>query len=166
MNLKTAAAALVALISMAAPVAAQGIDVWWYGDEAPGTIVIETSERRLTLVTAEGEGIQWPIAVGREGAQWFGETQVVRKAKNPTWYPTPNMRAKDPTLPVSVGPGPANPLGIRAIYLAEGLLRIHGTNAPRSIGKAASSGCFRMLNTDISELYELADVGSRVLVLD
>lgn len=137
----------------------------WAG-EAPGTVVIETRGRRLHFVADGGEVLTWPIAVGREGAQWKGDTKVTHKRKNPEWRPTPNMRRRDPSLPAVVAPGPRNPMGIRAIYLAEGYLRIHGTNAPGSIGTAASSGCFRMHNEDVAHLFELVQPGALVRVLD
>jgi len=136
-----------------------------FAKEAPGTIVIETGERLLHYVEEGGVLRTYRIAVGREGAQWTGTTHVTGKRKNPEWRPTPNMRRKNPKLPAVVKPGPSNPLGIRAIYLAEGYLRIHGTNDPSSIGKAVSSGCFRMRNEDVAELFELVRSGARVKVL-
>lgn len=136
-----------------------------YAGEEPGTIVIETGKRMLHLVQEGGRTISYPVAVGREGAQWTGVTNVVGKRKNPEWRPTPNMRRRDPSLPAVVAPGPSNPMGTRAIYLAEGYLRIHGTNNPHSIGSAASSGCFRMHNEDVSDLYERVSTGARVIVL-
>jgi lipoprotein-anchoring transpeptidase ErfK/SrfK len=137
----------------------------WDGDEAPGTIVIITSDHTLHYIDDYGTRISYPIAVGKEGAKWTGVTTVTHKRKNPDWRPTPNMRAKDPTLPAVVKAGPHNPLGTRAIYLAEGYLRIHGTNSPRSIGKDASSGCYRMYNDDVEELFELVSPGAEVIVL-
>jgi lipoprotein-anchoring transpeptidase ErfK/SrfK len=138
--------------------------VWWDGSEDPGSIVVSTQDRRLYFVLGAGEAIEYDIAVGREGMQWFGTTTVVNKAKNPTWRPTARMRKENPKLPAVVGPGRSNPMGTRAIYLAEGLLRIHGTNAPKSIGKAASSGCYRMRNADVEHLYELVGRGATVYV--
>lgn len=137
----------------------------WYGDEELGTIVIITGDRTLHLVGENGMRTSYPIAVGREGMQWFGETYVTHKRKNPEWRPTPNMRKKDPSLPEVVKPGPKNPLGDRAIYLAEGYLRIHGTNNPKSIGSDASSGCFRLYTDDIHELYEAVEPGAKVIVV-
>lgn len=136
-----------------------------FAAEEPGTIVIETAERLLHFVEGEGRVRTYRIAVGREGAQWTGTTRVTGKRKNPEWRPTPNMRKRNPGLPAVVPPGPSNPLGIRAIYLAEGYLRIHGTNDPSSIGKAVSSGCFRMRNEDVAELYELVRPWATVKVL-
>lgn len=134
--------------------------------QPPGTIVIETAAKVLHFVEGDGSVVSWPIAVGREGAQWKGTTHVTGKRKNPEWRLTPNMRKRDPSLPEVVAPGPSNPLGARAIYLAEGYLRIHGTNAPSSIGTAASSGCFRMHNEHVSDLYERVRAGAKVVVLE
>jgi lipoprotein-anchoring transpeptidase ErfK/SrfK len=137
----------------------------WNGDEAPGTIIIITSDHTLHYIDDYGSRISYPIAVGKEGAQWTGVTRVTHKRQHPEWRPTPNMRAKDPSLPVVVKPGPKNPMGTRAIYLAEGYLRIHGTNSPKSIGKDASSGCYRMYNDDVEELFEMVSPGAEVIVL-
>lgn len=131
---------------------------------ARGTIVIATREHELIYTTANGEQFVYPIAVGREGKQWYGTTRVVSKRAHPEWRPTASMRQKNPRLPAVVKPGPANPLGTRAIYLADGLLRIHGTNDPASIGTNASSGCFRMFREDVEELYEMVQPGTRVIV--
>ncbi|QIO48300.1 L,D-transpeptidase (plasmid) [Rhizobium leguminosarum bv. trifolii] len=129
-----------------------------------GTIVIATSEHTLIYTTPWGEQFAYPIAVGREGKQWYGKTRVVSKRLHPEWRPTASMRQKNPRLPAVVKPGPANPLGTRAIYLADGLLRIHGTNDPSSIGTNASSGCFRMYRQDVEELYEMVQPGTQVVV--
>ncbi|MEH6717970.1 MAG: L,D-transpeptidase [Aurantimonas endophytica] len=131
----------------------------------PGTIVIRTSERKLYLVTGHGRALAYDIAVGKPSEQWFGKSWVSKKRPNPTWTPTPSMRQKNPRLPQSVGPGPKNPLGERAINLGWGAYRIHGTNNPRSIGSAASAGCFRMRNEDVRDLYERVNVGAQVVVL-
>ncbi|MDO3435782.1 L,D-transpeptidase [Rhizobium sp. CBN3] len=129
-----------------------------------GTIVIATREHTLIYTTSAGEQFAYPIAVGREGKQWYGTTRVVSKRLHPEWRPTASMRQKNPRLPEVVKPGPANPLGTRAIYLADGLLRIHGTNDPSSIGTNASSGCFRMYREDVEELYDMVQPGTRVIV--
>lgn len=136
-----------------------------YPQYQPGTIVIRTGERVLHFIEDQTTMRTYPIAVGREGAQWVGTTKITHKRKNPEWRPTPNMRKRNPKLPEVVRAGPSNPLGIRAIYLAEGYLRIHGTNEPKSIGKAASSGCYRMHNEHVSELFELVQGGAKVVVL-
>ncbi|AVA24866.1 L,D-transpeptidase domain-containing protein (plasmid) [Rhizobium sp. NXC24] len=116
------------------------------------------------VVEDESLRVGYPIAVGREGKQWYGSTRVVSKRMHPEWRPTASMRQKNPRLPAVVKAGPANPLGTRAIYLADGLLGIHGTNDPSSIGTNASSGCFRMYREDVEELYDLVQPGTRVIV--
>ena len=130
-----------------------------------GTIVISTSQRRLYYTLGNGQAIEYKIAVGKPHEQWFGETFVSRKAKWPRWTPTRNMRRKNPRLPKFVKGGPRNPLGARALYLGWSALRIHGTNNPGSIGRAASSGCYRMHNADVKHLYERVHVGAPVVVL-
>jgi len=143
---------------------ADGRIVQWDRNLPPGTIVISTSTRKLNLVLGDSSAIQYPIAVGRAGAQWTGTTWITHKRWRPEWRPTPRMRRENPSLPAVVKPGRGNPLGVAALYLAEGLLRIHGTNDPKSIGNAASSGCFRMYNEDVSELYDLVQPGAVVIV--
>lgn len=143
-------------------------DVRWSGPEEMGSVVVSVKDRHLYSIQGNGKAIRFGIAVGREGVGWTGTTVVGRKAKWPTWTPTANMRARNPKLPVQVKGGPENPLGARALYLyrdgRDTLFRIHGTNEPWSIGKAASSGCFRMLNEDVFELYGSVPVGARVYV--
>lgn len=138
------------------------------GPEPAGTLVVSRSERFLYYVEGGGRALRFGISVGRQGMEWQGEAVVGRKAKWPTWTPTANMRARDPSLPVSVPGGPANPLGARALYLfrngVDTLYRIHGTNQPSSIGKAASSGCIRMLDEHIFELYASVPMGTKVVV--
>jgi lipoprotein-anchoring transpeptidase ErfK/SrfK len=138
------------------------------GPEPPGSLVVVRNDRFLYFVETGGRAIRFGISVGRQGMDWQGEAVVGRKAKWPTWTPTENMRARDPSLPVSVPGGPANPLGARALYLfrdgRDTLYRIHGTNQPSSIGKAASSGCVRMLDEHIFELYASVPIGTRVVV--
>ena len=132
---------------------------------SPGSIIIDTSERRLYYVLGHGMALRYSVAVGKEGMQWSGETFVQSKRTNPGWSPTPRMRRENPYLPAYVPPGPSNPLGVRAIYLGWSEYRIHGTNMPGSIGRAASSGCIRMLNTDVMDLYERVHIGAPVIVL-
>ena len=143
-------------------------DVRYAGGESPGTLVVDARQRFLYFVTSPGRAIRFGISVGREGAAWKGQAVVGRKAKWPTWTPTANMRRRNPKLPRQVKGGPENPLGARALYLYQNgidtLYRIHGTNEPWSIGKAASSGCIRMLNEDVFELYGSVPVGARVVV--
>ena len=138
------------------------------GPEPAGTLVVARSERFLYFVEGGGRALRFGISVGRQGMEWQGEAVVGRKAKWPTWTPTANMRARDPSLPVSVPGGPANPLGARALYLfrngVDTLYRIHGTNQPSSIGKAASSGCIRMLDEHVFELYASVPIGTKVVV--
>jgi len=130
-----------------------------------GTIIINTSERRLYYVLGQGMALRYAVAVGKEGMQWSGETFVQSKRRNPSWTPTPRMRREDPWLPAYVPAGPKNPLGVRAIYLGWSEYRIHGTNMPGSIGRAASSGCIRMLNSDVMDLFERVHIGAPVYVM-
>lgn len=128
-----------------------------------GSIVVDTSERRLFYALGNGRAIEYPVAVGKPKFQWFGTTFIQKKRKNPGWSPTPRMRRLG--YPRYVPPGPRNPLGIRAIYLGWSEYRIHGTNAPHSIGRAASSGCIRMHNKDVADLYERVHIGAPVYVV-
>jgi len=135
------------------------------GDEhGYGTIVIKTSERRLYYSLGNGKAIRYSVAVGSPRNQWFGTTWVSEKKVNPGWTPTPSMRRRNPRLPRYVAPGPKNPLGIRALYLGWTAYRIHGTNAPGSIGHAVSNGCIRMLNEDVVDLFERVHIGAPVVV--
>jgi lipoprotein-anchoring transpeptidase ErfK/SrfK len=163
---RTLLGAAVSFAGFSGSALAAGHPVTWKGEQEPGTIIILTEQRRLYLVTAPGEARSYPIAVGKEGAQWIGTTRVVRKAKDPDWRPTASMRAKNPKLPEFVKGGPGNPLGARALYLDEGYLRIHGNNDESSIGFAKSSGCYRMYNEDVIELYDLVQTGSTVIVAE
>lgn len=165
-NRRTLLGAALSLSGLAGTARAAGHPVTWIGDQEPGTIIILTEQRRLYLITEPGEARSYPVAVGKEGAQWTGMTRIVRKAKDPDWRPTPAMRARNPKLPEFVEGGPGNPLGARALYLDEGYLRIHGNNQESSIGRAASSGCYRMYNEDVMELYEMAQIGARVVVAE
>ena len=143
-------------------------DVRYTGSEPVGSLVIDKANRFLFHVTGPGRAVRYGVAVGREGAQWQGQAVVGRKARWPSWTPTANMRRRNPSLPVTMAGGPQNPLGARALYLYQNgrdtLYRIHGTNEPWSIGKAASSGCIRMLNEDVFELFGAVPVGARVFV--
>ncbi|MBA1158879.1 L,D-transpeptidase [Microvirga mediterraneensis] len=131
-----------------------------------GTILVDTRGRRLLRVLSPTRAVQYPIGVGRQGFTWTGELPVSRKASWPDWRPPKEMRQRDPRLPAFMQGGPKNPLGARAIYLGETLYRIHGTNEPGSIGRAVSSGCFRMFNEDIIDLARRTPVGTRVVVFD
>ena len=134
-----------------------------------GTIVIVTSDRYLYLVTGPGRALRYGVGVGREGFEWQGAMKVTKKAEWPDWKPPKDMiareRQKGKVLPPVVKGGPGNPLGARALYLGWSEYRIHGTNAPKSIGHAASSGCIRMLNEHIIDLYDRVPIGTRVVVL-
>jgi lipoprotein-anchoring transpeptidase ErfK/SrfK len=140
--------------------------------EAPGTIIIVTREHRLYLVLPRGQAIRYAVGVGRDGFAWSGTARIGRRAEWPTWYPPKEMVERAATerrfLPYSLEGGKLNPLGARALYLYEGgrdtLYRIHGTNEPRSIGRSVSSGCIRMMNDDIIDLYERVSLGAKVIV--
>ncbi|MCC5977349.1 MAG: L,D-transpeptidase [Salinarimonas sp.] len=138
------------------------------GREAPGTIVVDIDNRFLYLVEDGGKAMRYGIGVGRNGFAWRGDARVARTGVWPNWSPTDNMRRIDPTLPTFMEGGLENPLGARALYLYQGnrdtLFRIHGTNEPWSIGEAVSSGCVRLLNEDIVDLYNRVRPGARVTV--
>jgi lipoprotein-anchoring transpeptidase ErfK/SrfK len=133
--------------------------------EAPGTIVVDTSNTNLYLVLAGGKAIRYSIGVGRDGFTWSGVRTVERKAEWPDWIPPEDMLRRQPYLPRFMAGGPSNPLGARALYLGGTVYRIHGTNDPSTIGKRVSSGCFRMLNNDVVDLYARVNVGAKVVVL-
>jgi lipoprotein-anchoring transpeptidase ErfK/SrfK len=158
--------ALAIVLGFAGPAKAATRDIVETGDEyGYGTIVIKTSEKRLYYSLGNGKAIRYSVAVGSPRNQWFGTTWVSEKKENPTWTPTPSMRARNPRLPNYMAPGPRNPLGVRALYLGWTAYRIHGTNAPASIGNAVSNGCIRMLNEDVVDLFERVHIGAPVMVL-
>jgi lipoprotein-anchoring transpeptidase ErfK/SrfK len=130
----------------------------------PGTIVIETSERRLYLVLDDGKAIKYGVGVGRDGFRWSGQHSITRKAEWPGWTPPAAMRKRVPDLPAYMPGGPDNPLGARALYIGSTLYRIHGTSEPWTIGQAVSSGCIRMVNDDVIDLYDRVRVGATVVV--
>ncbi len=134
-------------------------------NEAPGTIVVDTPNTFLYFVLPGGKAVRYGIGVGREGFTWSGIKHVERKAEWPDWTPPPEMIARQPYLPRFVAGGPTNPLGARAMYLSGSVYRIHGTNAPETIGGRVSSGCIRMVNDDVIDLYNRVRVGSKVVVL-
>jgi len=146
--------------------AAEARQVVSFPHAEPGTIVIRNSERALYLGVGNGQAIRYAIAVGRAGKQWTGHTHVANMVVNPMWQPPAIVRRDMPHLPVVVPPGPANPLGTRAIVLAREEIAIHGTNQPRSIGRAASYGCIRMHNRDVEDLFSRIRLGTRVMVID
>jgi lipoprotein-anchoring transpeptidase ErfK/SrfK len=134
-------------------------------NEAPGTIIVDTPNTHLYFVLAGGKAVRYGIGVGREGFTWSGVKTVERKAEWPDWTPPPEMIARQPYLPRFVAGGPTNPLGARAMYLSGSVYRIHGTNAPSTIGGRVSSGCIRMVNEDVIDLYSRVQVGTKVVVL-
>ena len=131
---------------------------------APGTIVISTSQRRLYLVTGNGQALAYGIGVGRDGFRWGGTHRITAKKEWPSWTPPSQMLARRPDLPRHMVGGVDNPLGARAMYLGSTLYRIHGSNEPETIGQAVSSGCFRMTNEDVTDLYGRVSVGTTVIV--
>ncbi|HEY8336136.1 MAG TPA: L,D-transpeptidase [Tardiphaga sp.] len=132
--------------------------------EAPGTIIIQTAERHLYVVQPGGRAIRYGIGVGRDGFTWQGLLKISRKAEWPDWTPPPEMIERQPYLPRFMAGGPGNPLGARALYLGATVYRIHGTNRPDTIGTAVSSGCFRLVNSDVADLYDRIPVGTKVIV--
>lgn len=133
---------------------------------AKGTIVVKTAERRLYLMLGDGKALRYGIGVGRPGFAWSGAHSVTRKAEWPGWTPPPEMRRRQPHLPAYMAGGPENPLGARAMYIGSTYYRIHGSNEPWTIGQAVSSGCFRMTNDDVTDLYERVRVGAQVVVIN
>jgi lipoprotein-anchoring transpeptidase ErfK/SrfK len=133
--------------------------------EAPGTIIIDTPNKFLYLVQEDGTAIRYGIGVGRPGFEWAGMKTVTSKREWPDWRPPAEMLKRQPHLPRYMAGGPANPLGARALYLGSSLYRIHGTNEPWTIGQAVSSGCIRMMNEDVVDLYNRTNVGTKVLVI-
>ncbi|HTB04661.1 MAG TPA: L,D-transpeptidase [Bradyrhizobium sp.] len=133
--------------------------------EAPGTIIIDTPNTYLYLVLGGGQAMRYGIGVGRDGFTWSGVQSITKKAEWPDWTPPPEMIARQPYLPRQMAGGPGNPLGARAMYLGGTVYRIHGTNAPGTIGTHVSSGCIRLTNDDVSDLYSRVNVGTRVIVL-
>jgi lipoprotein-anchoring transpeptidase ErfK/SrfK len=138
--------------------------VFYRTTEAPGTIIVQTSERHLYLVQGNGRALRYGIGVGRDGFQWQGLLKISRKAEWPDWTPPPEMIERQPYLPRFMAGGPGNPLGARALYLGATVYRIHGTNRPDTIGTAVSSGCFRLVNSDVADLYDRVPVGTKVIV--
>jgi len=135
------------------------------GPYAPGTVIVNTTERRLYYVLGGNKAIRYGIGVGRQGFEWNGSQTISRKQEWPDWHPPAEMIQRRPDLPRYMAGGPENPLGARAMYLGSSLYRIHGSNEPDTIGQAVSSGCIRMLNEDVVDLYERVKVGTMVVVL-
>jgi lipoprotein-anchoring transpeptidase ErfK/SrfK len=138
--------------------------VFYRSQQPIGTIIIDTSERHLYLIESETRALRYGIGVGRDGFTWQGLLSVARKAEWPDWHPPPEMIERQPYLPRFMAGGPGNPLGARAMYLGNTVYRIHGTNAPETIGQAVSSGCFRLVNEDVIDLYDRVPVGTKVIV--
>jgi lipoprotein-anchoring transpeptidase ErfK/SrfK len=138
--------------------------VGFQSNYAPGTIVVNTAERRLYLVQPGGTALRYGIGVGRDGFRWGGVHKVTAKKEWPSWTPPAQMLARRPDLPRHMPGGIDNPLGARAMYLGSTLYRIHGSNEPETIGQAVSSGCFRMTNEDVTDLYDRVQVGATVIV--
>jgi lipoprotein-anchoring transpeptidase ErfK/SrfK len=130
----------------------------------PGTVYIDTTERRLYLVLPQGQALRYGIGVGRDGFRWSGVHRISAKREWPSWTPPSQMLARRPDLPRHMTGGIDNPLGARAMYLGSTLYRIHGSNEPETIGQAVSSGCFRMTNEDVTDLYNRVSVGTTVIV--
>jgi lipoprotein-anchoring transpeptidase ErfK/SrfK len=133
--------------------------------EAPGTIIIDTPHTYLYYVLGNGRAVRYGIGVGREGFTWSGVKSVTRKAEWPDWYPPAEMIARQPYLPRMTSGGPGNPLGARAMYIGGTMYRIHGTNDPSTIGRQVSSGCIRLTNDDVIDLYNRVGIGAKVVVL-
>ena len=151
------------LLLAAAPARAAAERVEYSGDARPGTIVIQSGERRLYLVTGQGQALKYPVGVGRSGQQWFGITRIASKHIKPAWKPPASLRGnRSPDFYIESG-SPRNPMGAAALVLVDNELAIHGTNNPGSIGGLVSAGCIRMHNSDIMDLYGRVDVGTRVV---
>ena len=136
-----------------------------HGDYTPGTIVVKTNERRLYLILDSSRAMRYPVGVGRSGKQWAGTTRIDGKYTNPAWSPPAEVKRDKPSIPnVIAGGSPHNPMGVAAMTLAGGEYAIHGTNVPGSVGGFVSYGCIRMLNPDITDLYERVSVGTTVVV--
>ena len=133
-------------------------------NEPPGTIIVQTAERHLYLIQGNGRALRYGIGVGREGFTWQGLVNITQKKEWPDWTPPPEMIQRQPYLPRFMAGGPGNPLGARAMYLGTTVYRIHGTNRPDTIGTAVSSGCFRLVNAYVADLYERVPVGTKVII--
>ena len=140
-------------------------EVDYTSQEPPGTLVIDTNSKFLYLVQPGARALRYGVGVGRPGFEWAGVKHVSRKAEWPDWTPPPEMLLRRPELPRHMDGGPGNPLGARALYLGSSMYRIHGTNEPWTIGQNVSSGCIRMMNEDVTDLYERVRVGTKVIVI-
>jgi lipoprotein-anchoring transpeptidase ErfK/SrfK len=138
--------------------------VYFRTTEKPGTLVVHTSERFLYLVQGNNRAIRYGVGVGRDGFRWTGIHQISRKSEWPDWTPPPEMIARQPYLPRFMAGGPGNPMGARALYIGATVYRVHGTNQPQTIGHAVSSGCFRLVNPDVIDLYDRVPLGTKIVV--
>src|SRR3984957_2602952 len=167
MSLRMAAAAATIGVGLLATHTAQASPemVGVRGEYSAGTIVVKTNERRLYLILDSGHAVRYPVGVGRSGKQWAGTTRISGKYRNPAWSPPAEVKRDKPNMPdVIAGGSPRNPMGVAAMTLAGGEYAIHGTNMPRSVGGFVSYGCIRMLNPDITDLYERVSIGTTVVV--
>jgi lipoprotein-anchoring transpeptidase ErfK/SrfK len=139
-------------------------ETWFPSDEAPGTVIVRASEKRLYLILGQSMALKYGIGVAREGFEWSAQLKVSMKRQWPDWTPPEEMIKRQPDLPRHMAGGPDNPLGARALYLGATLYRIHGSNEPETIGTAVSSGCIRMANDDVIDLYERVSVGAKVII--
>ena len=154
-----------------APDGEEGLDpayrrqpVFFRNTEAPGTIIVDTETRFLYLIQSPTRAMRYGIGVGREGFTWAGLVKITRKAEWPDWTPPSEMIARQPYLPRFMAGGPGNPMGARAMYIGSTVYRVHGTNAPETIGHSVSSGCFRLVNSEIEDLYSRVPVGTKIVV--
>jgi lipoprotein-anchoring transpeptidase ErfK/SrfK len=138
--------------------------VFYRTSETPGTIIVQSNERYLYVVQPGGRALRYGIGVGRDGFRWQGLVKITQKKEWPDWTPPEEMIERQPYLPRWMAGGPGNPLGARAMYLGTTVYRIHGTNQPQTIGTAVSSGCFRLTNPDVSDLFERIPVGTKVII--
>ena len=138
--------------------------VFYRTHEAPGTIIVNTHDRFLYLVQGDNRAIRYGVGVGRAGFQWGGVHRITRKQEWPDWTPPPEMIQRQPYLPRFMAGGPGNPMGARAMYIGATVYRVHGTNAPETIGHSVSSGCFRLVNSEIEDLYQRVAVGTKIVV--
>src|SRR3954469_9501957 len=145
-------------------IAYQRQPVFYRTTQVPGTVVVDTAERFLYLVQGNDRAIRYGIGVGRDGFQWSGIHRISRKAEWPDWIPPAEMIDRQPYLPRWMAGGPGNPLGARALYIGSTVYRVHGTNQPQTIGHAVSSGCFRLVNPDVIDLYGRVPVGTKVVI--
>ena len=166
MRIAVALAAMIgASVAMSSGAQARPELVGINSDYAPGTIVVKTHERRLYLILDSGRAMRYPVGVGKAGKQWEGTTKIEGKYLNPAWSPPSEVRRDKPELPhVIPGGSPRNPMGVAAMTLAGGDYAIHGTNVPGSVGGFVSYGCIRMLNEDITDLYQRVSIGTTVTV--